>query len=231
VTTKRKKGIVLLVCGVVVIGMSLFLFGDGESQPKYQGRALSAWLATYDDLQPETFEQAREAVLHIGTNALPNLLSWIQYEPPAWRAPLRRVLPSRLWDNESFQRFIAGRAEMRAKYGRAGFEILGTNAIAALPELERLIKNNTAPVTALRSLFAITSIGESSLPVLERALADTNQIYRSQIPRCLWVMAMKDGPAAYLPLMHQALTNDDKMVRTVATNLLRDMEMPPTPAR
>lgn len=220
----RKKGMVLAACAIVVVGLCFVLFGDRESQPQYQGRSLSSWLAISYEQGSVSDEAAREAVLHIGTNALPYLLRWIQHEPPNWRYSLERVLPSRIWDNQSFQGFIAGRYGMRAAYGSQGFYILGTNAIAALPELERLMKSNTTPVTARRALSAIVCIGQPALPVLERALADTNQIYRYQIPSFLQVMAMRDGPAAYLPLMRKAVTNDDQMVRDSAAVQLRIME-------
>ena len=226
VTMKRKKGIILLTGAIVVVGLCFVVFGDRESQPEYQGRSLSSWLAVYDDLDPTTFEQAEEAVLHIGTNALPCLLRWIQYEPPAWRASLKGVVPSRIWDNGSFQDFIAGRAGRRAAYARDGFRILGTNAVAALPELEKLMKTNTRPMTVFNAFLSLVSIGQPSLPVFERALADTNQLYRYRIPISLRAMAMEDGPAAYLPLLRQALTNDDRMVRENAATVLKVLETP-----
>jgi hypothetical protein len=226
VTMTRKKGMVLLTSAIVVVGLGFVLFGDRENQPQYQGRSLSSWLAIYDDLDPTTFEEAEKAVRHIGTNALPYLVRWIQYEPPGWRTSLKGVVPAGIWDNNSFQRFIQGRAGKRAAYARNGFRILGTNAVAVLPELERLLKSSTRPMTVFNAYSAISSIGPPSLPVFERALADTNQLYRFRIPMCLRFMAMGDGAAAYLPLMRQALTNDDRTVRENAARVLKEMETP-----
>ena len=220
----HKKGMVLATCAIIVIGLCLLVFGDWEHQPRYQGRSLSAWLAISYEQGSVSDEEAREAVLHIGTNALPYLLRWIQHQPPRWHYSLQRFLPSRIWENWSFQGFLAGRSGMRAEYGSQGFYILGTNSIAALPELERLMTSNTTPVVVRRALSAVVCIGEPSLPVLERALADTNQIYRYQIPSFLQTMATRDGPAAYLPLMRKAVTNDDQMVRATAAVQLELIE-------
>ena len=222
----RRKGIILLTSAIVVVGFCFVLFGDRESQPQYQGRSLSSWLAIYDDLDPTTFEQAEEAIQQIGTNALPYLLRWIQYEPPAWRTSLRDGVPSRIWDNSSFQRLISGRAGRRAAYARDGFRILGTNAVPVLPELERLLKSNTRPMIVMNTRLALVSIGQPSIAVFERALADTNQLYRYRIPMSLRVMAREDGPAVYLPLLRQALTNDDRMVRENAATVLKVIETP-----
>ena len=40
--------------------------------------------------------EAEMAVRNIGTNGIPFLLQWINYEPPTWRKKLRSNLPDRL---------------------------------------------------------------------------------------------------------------------------------------
>ena len=64
-------------------------------EPTYKGRALSNWVISgYQNPGPE----AETAIGEIGTNGIPFLLEWIQYEPAPWRAKLAatvvRIAPS-----------------------------------------------------------------------------------------------------------------------------------------
>jgi hypothetical protein len=224
VTYKRRKFAIAALLCVGVVAIISFL--NHENEPRHKGKSLSQWLDVYvKNAENAKGAEAAFAVRTVGTNALPYLLKWIQYEPPAWRASLQAAVPSKIKDSVLIQSLIAGRAGKRSEYGSAGFEILGTNAVATVPELETLIKKTNAPITVLRSLSALVRMGEPSLPVFERALADKNQMYRNQIPWWLREMADRDGSTAYLPLMRQALTNDDRTVRENAAELVDGMEM------
>jgi len=85
---QRRTVLVLFAC-LAGLGALLFLFGH-PSEPRYQNRPLSYWVAMLAGPQarrPEA-KEAPAAVTTIGTNALPFLLDWIQYEPPPWNAKL-----------------------------------------------------------------------------------------------------------------------------------------------
>lgn len=223
---QKRRRVFTLLALAVLLTVAYFVLKPID-EPKYQGRSLSEWLAIYrSDVylqQTPEFEEARQAVLNIGTNALPYLLKWIRYEPPAWRETLRRNLPSRIWDNDTFQKWIKGPTGERASHANAAFGILGTNALAALPELEALMKDNAAPRTASRAMSALASLGRSSLPIFETALADSNQTNRYRIIYNIRLMAWAEGTNTCLPLLLQALTNDDRMVRTATTNVLTQL--------
>src|SRR5947209_3191320 len=80
---KRK---VYFILGVVVLAGVLVAVFRREREPEYKGKPLSFWVR---DLRaqgmPEGHTLADEAILHIGTNALPYLLKWIQYKQPAFK--------------------------------------------------------------------------------------------------------------------------------------------------
>jgi hypothetical protein len=85
VTTKRRKLIAIVLLAVIggVIAYSLLRQDD---EPTYQGRRLSEWL-------DPNHRDAKTGVQRIGTNALPPLLKWIDYEkPPEWRVTIYQML-------------------------------------------------------------------------------------------------------------------------------------------
>ena len=96
-------------------------------EPVCRGRTLSQWLIAYGGLDsrervydspgvdPIEKEKARKAVREVGSNAVPFLLDWRVGARPLSAQGVRR------WDSAWL----------------LGFEILGTNASAAIPELSK----------------------------------------------------------------------------------------------
>src|SRR3954469_4010547 len=98
----KTRRIVLVLLAAGVIGLCAFLWPEPE--PRYQGRKLSQWLLLRDSAPPFTrpnglnarlasfksfpavsygsSAETEDAIRHIGTNALPYLVKWIQYETP-----------------------------------------------------------------------------------------------------------------------------------------------------
>jgi hypothetical protein len=130
----------------------VLLLWPREREPEYNGGALSAWLARCGSTNQAESRAAVDAIRHIGTNALPFLLRWIQYEP-GWKDSLGRkilgwpVIGSR----RDVQRLIWNMTQYRAITAVNGFRILGSQANPALPELQRLADNPKAPETAIRA--------------------------------------------------------------------------------
>src|SRR6266436_6483630 len=117
---------------VLPFALLLGLVWFREREPVYQGKTLSQWLA------PECrYEASAEAIREMGTNALPQLLSWATYETPLWRGTLCRA--SLRWSPRLAHMFYDKTGEYT---GRAtwGFYMLGPRASPAIPSLVRLIK-------------------------------------------------------------------------------------------
>jgi hypothetical protein len=145
-----------------------------DREPEYNGVPLSTWLkgygnpqATYSDDSLEALLKARSAVCHIGTNALPFFLRWIQYEQPGWRRSFNhavwKLLPPALQYNRTTRWLLADRAWDRANSAVAGFAFLGTNAAPALPELQRLHKNSNKPGTQYHAEMALMFVDQRVL--------------------------------------------------------------------
>jgi len=98
----RKRRIYLGVVGVVVLVGVLVVALRPEREPEYGGKKLSEWVDTIWKPMPEgtrdelsysirRFDETPVAMRTMGTNAVPYLLKWTQYEP----GPLKtRVTPA-----------------------------------------------------------------------------------------------------------------------------------------
>ena len=154
---------ILLGCAAIAIATAT-LARKEPPEPTYNGQPLSYWVPRCNRT-----EVARDAVRHIGTNALPSLLEWIRYspEPPAWRVKMVTALP---WLPQRVQGFIRGRIDVRSQslctYAPFAFRDLGTNATAAIPELTALALNTHKPERARRAAEALGLIGTNALPAL-----------------------------------------------------------------
>jgi HEAT repeat protein len=155
----------------VLVGFGVVAFWPGEREPGYNGKKLSEWLA----LQRYRPEEASDAIRAIGTNALPVLVSWAEYQMPVWRFGLARgyaSFPRPIYSDSLADFFINRKATMRSFNSVFAFQILGTNASAAIPELSRFVMDarNRDRVTAARALAYIG--GRDALPPLLAALED-----------------------------------------------------------
>src|SRR5579859_1394314 len=160
----RKRWTIWVPAGCVFAALMAMLAFPTEHEPEYGGRTLREWLKLCMQSQgrfPDG-QQAAEAVRHIGTNALPWLLNWTNYEPPDWKmmlatnvpAAARRpgyLLSARFW-------LLNRPADDLNLLGRLGFEILGPQARPALPEVQRRMADWGKPWRATRGMEAYTDI-------------------------------------------------------------------------
>jgi hypothetical protein len=87
---KRRRLLRILLASVASI-MLAYLVWPREREPEYNGAALSTWLARCGSTNQSESLAAVAAIRHIGTNALPFLIRWIQYEP-GWKDSLGRKI-------------------------------------------------------------------------------------------------------------------------------------------
>jgi len=168
VTRKRRLVWILLVAGAVLVLCAVLRPRDDE--PSYQGRTLSEWLTVYEDNRvgplvkrdPELTKQAKDAVLHIGTNALPLLVGWLDYEPEKWR--YRAADVGAMLGGNRLMRIAAGKRMVRSGYALTAFEILGPQAAPAVPALTKLLTPWRDRTDA--ALMALMFIGEAGFPPL-----------------------------------------------------------------
>jgi len=150
----------------VILGALLW---PSEREPEYDGVPLSEWLERYErgkhSMNATLFvgdSKAIDAIQHIGTNALPFLVRWIQYERPAWRHRLFDAswkLPHNIQFSRTFSRLLVlGDKYDRANAAAAAFNILGPRARSAVPELTRLAEKTPMNDTYWRAIYCLQSI-------------------------------------------------------------------------
>jgi hypothetical protein len=120
---------------VVILAVILW---PREPEPEYNGVTLSKWLERYNN---GNNAETTVAIQHIGTNALPFLLRWIQYETPGWRKSLDHLharLPSSVQMARVVQWLFKDRAKYRAEMSVEAFSALRSAGKPASDELLRL---------------------------------------------------------------------------------------------
>jgi len=167
----RTRRFYLLLVGVLVTAGVLVAVLSGPREPEYGGRKLSEWVDTW--AYSTNRDKCDDAIRHIGTNALPYLLKWIQ-DKPAWKSKLNRLT------RRVFGRYDLGggdRRFLRAEHAVEAFRALGPEARPAIPQLMRLMNDSNRRWSAERAGRAIVRMGTNArpaLPNLVALLANTN---------------------------------------------------------
>jgi hypothetical protein len=164
-------------------------------------------------------QEAAEAVRHIGTNALPWLLKWTDYEPSAWKMMLAANAPAAAWMPGSLRSaclwLLNRRADDLDWLARFGFEILGPQARPALPEVQRRMADWGRPTRASIAMQIYTHIeGPDAVPALVSALVNTNAKSRQSAAFCLATLGTNGAPGA--PMLRNSLSDPDPVVRRFA---------------
>ncbi len=188
---KWSRTVVLLIPLAVALAALLWaLHQPRDQEPTYNGRTLSQWLTTAIDCRFTDAAQARQAtnaVHHIGTNALPRLIKWLDCEIPKWRDNLADRLPRQAFTHPRLARPLLGPDATRLWLGVTGFEILREEGAPALPALIALAGNWEAEDKSQGVLLALTHLGNSGSTCLVSIVTNTSVPTRQRIiaARCL----------------------------------------------
>jgi len=163
---------VVLMVGVITASML-----TQEREPEYEGHTLSQWLRADVDpsraaFGPPSKYEITNAVQHIGSNALPYLIRWLDYHPTTWRAcldTLSHAFPKRLrasfWDRSAI---------INPELALTGFKILGHEAKSALPDLVRMIQRPRSDFALDCTGLSLAYMGDEGVVALAAVLADLN---------------------------------------------------------
>ena len=216
--TGRRKVLVLLAAALVV--GAVVAVNQSSDEPSYGGRPLSAWL-----LQCQMFSltgteqrmQADQAIRHIGTNAIPYLLQYIQYETPVWKTKtqvdinelLRRLGRDWRWRD---------RRVARAQGAAVAFQVLGTDAEGAIGELTRLMNQTNSRATRFRAAYTLPCLGAKSIPPLLAVLTNQQAEVRAVVTSSLQPLGTNARPL--VPTLIQCLQDKDTVVSMGAPQAL-----------
>lgn len=156
-----------MVCVVVMILVGAFfgskaILNKKAPDPIYEGKTLSAWAEDLCFPEPglsrtpaecKKHDQAVSAILHIGTNALPLALQYIQTPSP------KNVLEIYIGSNtyELTKTWDKGEGIIR---------VLGTNAASLIPDLMNDLQRTANYQVTENAAGALYSIGPQTIPLL-----------------------------------------------------------------
>jgi hypothetical protein len=176
---KRLRLILLLLLIVIGVGLAFQLFENRE--PRYQGRSLTQWLEGYSDdvasvddtNRMARIAESRDAVRHIGTNAVPFLLKKLSARETPIERRLKKLAGSQSWIHFHFAN--------RRPLAYQGFHILGEEARGAAPALAQLTRHRDREVRffALESLQSLNLDTPALLPTLLQVIHDPAPDIRS----------------------------------------------------
>jgi hypothetical protein len=219
--------------GRILVAVLLVVFLGGLAwevllphEPVYQGRPLSAWLHDLDTSIKERLpiervrvlmaekqkkrEVAETAIRHIGTNALPTLITMLRSKDSKPREKLF------VWSTKQpiSQLHLQGASERRWR-ANEGFKVLGEKAEPAIPTLIEMLKDRDeveVPIT----MDALGAIGPKAFLPLINAL--TSQDYRVRIGAlfALEEFAPQVPPAMVVPALLGSLTDTNARARSLA---------------
>src|SRR5205085_1575714 len=110
--------------------------------------------------------QPDDAMRHIGTNALPFLVEWIQYRGTPCSARARSLiakLPPWIQKTSFARSVLFDKAWFRAMATVRCFYVLGPEAAPVAPRLIRLMNDPLKPAIAARAVDALSGIGQGAL--------------------------------------------------------------------
>ena len=246
----KRRWLLLSLAGAGLI-LALAVIFSVEPEPGYEGKPYSYWLdkAEGDDFGryitgvraqeanqwPDEFKgdviretKAVQAVRAIGPKALPQLLYWLEHGRFPWRdrlAPLTYKLPYTIRDNKFVSHwFINTDPSDSALF--LGFELLGTNANGAVPELNRLMHVRADEYISSQAGSALAKIGPGGLMPLLAAAG--NPRAECQVYALMSLGQLRRdyaGPA--IPLLLQWLTSTNAEIRSDAAEVLSRWRLEP----
>lgn len=159
---RRQKLCILFGCGIAAaLVLTLWL----QREPRCDGRTLSEWVWQLETPNYPPNHRASEAISEIGTNALPFLIKWIQYEQKPWRNHLGTLCSKLPRFGDRLSLFVEGHGYERQQGAFSALYILGPRARPAMPILVDL--TTTQPQNIGQSLAVLARIGGDGLtPVL-----------------------------------------------------------------
>jgi hypothetical protein len=153
----KRRRLFIIIFGVLAAVVLVSTLWPREFEPEYKGKTLATWLLQRGSGSYLQMAEADAAIRHIGTNALPYLIRWIQYES-GWKDSIApKVVKWPVIGNSRFvQRIIWNTTAYRANSAANGLYVLGPEVYGfgspAIDELLRLANNPKKPETQARAM-------------------------------------------------------------------------------
>jgi hypothetical protein len=220
-TVPMRRRTYFLVFGIILLAIVGGVVFFHSSEPSYDGRTLSRWMADYWECvrsppaSPSMFSMgmyigyerdsprlraATNAIRRLAPEAIPFMLEWMDYGQPGWSERFCSYVNELkgTWRIERrIERYIVERLErpsVRSRNSAVAFRAVGSSAKAAIPRLKELLKS-PKPGVADNAILALVYLGPNGLPPLMEALADKSRTNRDHLAEGIARMGTNGRPA------------------------------------
>jgi HEAT repeat protein len=192
-------------------------------EPIVDGKPLDFWLDQYRDCitgggEDRVSKQAKaeEAIRHLGTNAIPQLLAMLRERDVGLGDKLLELL-----QKQSLIRIRYKPAWVRNNEAADGFEILGADAREAVPALIEIYERPQSPSSQVSAAAALAGIGpaaSAAVPVLLRGT--TNSDHSVRLFAIATLGPIHSTPTIVVPALTRCLNDPFVDVRCLAARSL-----------
>jgi HEAT repeat protein len=210
-------GLLVAVGGVIAGVLMWEVLHPQEREPVYQGTPLSVWLTprSYNgDMEAWQAQahKAHEAVLQIGTNALPTLLRMLRAKDSALKVRFMGLVM-----RQHIIKIRYAPAEEWNRRARRGFEVLGARAKSAVPTLIDIADRNISRTSRLATIDALGFIGAPAEEAVPSLLGwATNADPELRCDAIFTLGKIRSQPDRVVPELTNALHDPTPMVRIYA---------------
>lgn len=177
----RKPRAYLILFGLLLAGGVLGLFFIGDREPEYEGKKLSEWVTNFATLYfpgDSKFQEAEEAVRHIGPRATPYLVRWLCWEPSRWRNKMPSALAHILQKLAPYSFGSDDTKRLLATGSVKAIGMLGPLPHGAVAELNIQMQTPRQGEGPNRAGIALASLGTQGIPSLTAALKNQSSVVR-----------------------------------------------------
>lgn len=214
----RRRNIAIAV--FLVAGLALLGFAARNREPRFQHHTLSYWTGLYfEGSSPPVLapvaqrERADDAIRHIGTNGIPYLLKWAEYDPPHRLGRMYDIysrLPEPVRTNDLLVRlYHADPQYVRAYAALLALGALGPEAAPAAPKLVGAVETNAW--LSQRAANVLVGIGRPAVPAVFAAVTNTFNPYRYDLVRSIEALGCNADFA--VPVFTSLLQDPDEGIR------------------
>ena len=202
----------LLLAAAALVALAWFSFRE----PRARGEPLSYWLqlgtGSVDDIftgEARNSPDSEAAVREIGAKAIPTLLAKLRATDSPWKEKTYEWL-----NKQDFYKFEPTWEQEERAQGLYGFRILGSNALSALPELEKMFWDTN---TSWAAAGAMGQLGQPSFAILRAGFTNAETVIRAA---AVYGTSPTNLATATLPDMWALIHDSDLYISLAASSRL-----------
>jgi hypothetical protein len=232
----KKRWVILLALGLLLAIAVAFQLGRSQREPEFEGKSLSQWATVWVNSPGDSQRALEVAIHHMGTNALPCLVEWLDDGPlPPWKTRALKVMakfPKRFGGNYALNELVVRAREkvFRFYFASEAFRILGDEALPATPDLLMMAMKPGSRRRGANAAGILIQFGPALHPQLITILRCPNASGRRPVIdhfRQIGATAVGTNASPVVEGLVLCLKDGDPMIRGEAILALGDLMLRP----